>query len=541
MADLEVVKILLVGDEAVGKSAILRRFTNDVFPEEYITTIGVDFGVRPLETVTKKIRKLQVWDTAGQERFRTITSSYYRGAHFVFIVYDITNRASFENVKAIWINEVRKFAAEHIKMALVGNKADLEKARAVSPEEAEEWAVQQNMQFIEVSARAGQDEGEVNKLFQWAIDVLQIPERKLSPSPLEDSIQWMKKIRPFWDSVSSILAVKNGLSFYEPVVKFTAPGLLQPHVQQWIAINSATLTPEVLTKMTHFVHLNSYERKGTTIQQAVHLALLGRAINSQKLIDAAVGDLMLSKAEDSDIMSIPKLIGDSSVVDLNQSVTELNDVLRVRRDIESRSKQKTDSSPKFEKQWLDLIGHLYADRDSTGDMTVIVEGKHYKAHKMVLIYNCDFFGGCMLSQFREADKAEIKLDAEVTIAAWECLLKYFYTFELSHIEEPDDCLAIISVAPYLMLTSEAKSSVSHARLLKHCNDTAYNSITDESVLELLLSAHKNEDSVAKEVAMKYITNNYFKLMETYESEFMKLPKQLMFSVMNRLILHTAKK
>lgn len=109
-----------------------------------------------------------------------------------------------------------------------------------------------------------------------------------------------------------------------------------------------------------------------------------------------------------------------------------------------------------------------------------------------------------------------------------------------HIESPDDCLAVISCAPYLMLTSEAKFSVSHANLLYHCDSTAYDSITEETALELLLSAHKNEDKVAKDVAMKYITNNYFKLIEKYEAEFIKLPKPLMFAVMNRLIVQAKK-
>ena len=124
----------------------------------------------------------------------------------------------------------------------------------------------------------------------------------------------------------------------------------------------------------------------------------------------------------------------------------------------------------------------------------------------------------------------------MTTNVWECLLKYFYSFDVSHITDPNDCLAIISVAPYLLLTNETKSSISHTKLLKHCEDTAYNSITDDTALELLLAAHKNEDKVAKEVVLKYILANYVKLIETYESEFTKLPKSLMFSVMNKIIL-----
>ncbi len=137
--------------------------------------------------------------------------------------------------------------------------------------------------------------------------------------------------------------------------------------------------------------------------------------------------------------------------------------------------------------------------------------------------------------------AEVKLDNEVTIAAWESLLTYFYKFDMAHITDTNICLEILTCAPYLMLTSEAKSPVTHISLLKHCEDTAYNSITDETALELLLSAHQNEDQIARKVVKKYIINNYFRLLDTYESEFTKLPKPLMFSVLNDLILQTAKK
>ncbi len=117
-------KLLLIGDSGVGKSCILLRFADDTYTESFISTIGVDFKIRTIE-VEGKVIKLQIWDTAGQERFRTITSSYYRGAHGIIMVYDITETESFKNVSN-WNNEIAKYASEGVRKLLVGNKCDLE-------------------------------------------------------------------------------------------------------------------------------------------------------------------------------------------------------------------------------------------------------------------------------------------------------------------------------------------------------------------------------------------------------------------------------
>lgn len=144
-------KLLLIGDSGVGKSCLLLRFADDTYTESYISTIGVDFKIRTIEQDGKTV-KLQIWDTAGQERFRTITSSYYRGAHGIIIVYDVTDRESYNNVKH-WITEIDKYAAEGVNKLLVGNKSDLQSKKVVSYDEAKELADSLGVQFLETSAK----------------------------------------------------------------------------------------------------------------------------------------------------------------------------------------------------------------------------------------------------------------------------------------------------------------------------------------------------------------------------------------------------
>lgn len=145
-------KLLLIGDSGVGKSCLLLRFADHTYTESYISTIGVDFKIRTIELDGKTI-KLQIWDTAGQERFRTITSSYYRGAHGIIVVYDVTDLESFNNVKQ-WLNEIDRYACENVNKLLVGNKCDLVSKKAVEYETAKEFADKLDIPFLETSAKA---------------------------------------------------------------------------------------------------------------------------------------------------------------------------------------------------------------------------------------------------------------------------------------------------------------------------------------------------------------------------------------------------
>eukprot|EP00029_Vermamoeba_vermiformis_P009574 TRINITY_DN4817_c0_g1_i1.p1 TRINITY_DN4817_c0_g1~~TRINITY_DN4817_c0_g1_i1.p1 ORF type:complete len:209 (-),score=49.33 TRINITY_DN4817_c0_g1_i1:88-714(-) len=144
-------KLLLIGDSGVGKSCILLRFADDTYTDSYISTIGVDFKIKTIDLDGKTV-KLQIWDTAGQERFRTITSSYYRGAHGIIIVYDVTDQVSWFNVKQ-WLQEIERYACENVNKLLVGNKADLTSKRAVDTNTAKEYADSLGIPFIETSAK----------------------------------------------------------------------------------------------------------------------------------------------------------------------------------------------------------------------------------------------------------------------------------------------------------------------------------------------------------------------------------------------------
>lgn len=151
-----VFKVVVIGDSAVGKTQILSRFAKNEFYFDSKSTIGVEFQTRTV-TIKSKVVKAQIWDTAGQERYRAVTSAYYRGALGAMVVYDITKRTTFDHV-AKWVEELRAHADNSIVIMLVGNKADLmEELRAVSTEDALEFAENQGLFFFETSALSGEN------------------------------------------------------------------------------------------------------------------------------------------------------------------------------------------------------------------------------------------------------------------------------------------------------------------------------------------------------------------------------------------------
>jgi len=145
------IKLLMLGNSDVGKTSIIQRFTKDSFDPFIISSIAIDFMLKTINLGGKKV-KLQIWDTAGQERYRSMARAYYRGAMGIFLVYDITDRLSFTNIKG-WVQDLKEHAASNVKKILVGNKCDSEKGRLVTFNEGQNLASMYNMGFYEVSAK----------------------------------------------------------------------------------------------------------------------------------------------------------------------------------------------------------------------------------------------------------------------------------------------------------------------------------------------------------------------------------------------------
>ena len=144
-------KILLIGDLGVGKSSIILRYIEDYFSGTLMSSIGVDFKTKQIE-IDDKLIKLQIWDTAGHEKFRTITTSYYKSAHAIIVLYDITDSNSFEHIKN-WMTDIDKFAKQGVLKILIGNKIDLLENRKVTKEAGQALANKYKINFFEVSAK----------------------------------------------------------------------------------------------------------------------------------------------------------------------------------------------------------------------------------------------------------------------------------------------------------------------------------------------------------------------------------------------------
>lgn len=157
-------KFLIIGDSGVGKTSVLTRFTEASFDGDYCSTIGVDFKSTSMMVENgERSVKLQIWDSAGQERFQSITSSYYRNAMGIIIVYDILKRSSFDNIPKRWKPAVDYTAdPRKVSMVLVGNKYDQQTPsthkklkRQVTVEEGQALAEEYGIPFIETSAKTG--------------------------------------------------------------------------------------------------------------------------------------------------------------------------------------------------------------------------------------------------------------------------------------------------------------------------------------------------------------------------------------------------
>ena len=147
------IKIMVIGESLVGKTALITKYTKNTFGGAYLTTVGIDFQDKFLNINGKEI-KIELWDTAGQERFRNIAKNYFQSSDGFLLVYDLTKKSSFENLE-FWNTQINLNAPKETKYILVGNKKDLENQREVQIEEGEDFAKKNNIKFFETSAKDG--------------------------------------------------------------------------------------------------------------------------------------------------------------------------------------------------------------------------------------------------------------------------------------------------------------------------------------------------------------------------------------------------
>ena len=207
-----VVKIIIIGNQSVGKTNIVTRYVKGEFSEDYMITIGMDFLTCNLKS-DDKIFKLRLWDTAGSEKFRSITKGYYSNTCCALIVYDITNQNSFDSVKQ-WIEDVKNYADKDTHLVLVGNKIDLKDQRKISKEDGQNLATQNGMDFYESSALTGENINNIfegickyvnQKIDEGKID-LNDPSNGISASEIEEGMK-IHKTMSFAENANIILQV----------------------------------------------------------------------------------------------------------------------------------------------------------------------------------------------------------------------------------------------------------------------------------------------------------------------------------------------
>ena len=183
----EKIKLMVIGETRVGKTALIKKYTKNVFGGAYLTTVGIDFQEKIINVEEKSV-KLQIWDTAGQERFRNIAKSYFHTSDGFLLVYDISCKDSFEKLN-FWYEQIKLNAPENTKCVVAGNKCDLEEKRQVNKNEGENFAKTYNINFYETSAKDGIN---VDEVFQTLANEI-MKDIKKNGSKNKRSSQVLKK------------------------------------------------------------------------------------------------------------------------------------------------------------------------------------------------------------------------------------------------------------------------------------------------------------------------------------------------------------
>jgi len=181
-------KIIIIGDTSVGKTALLSKYLKGVFPTSPLSTVATEFATKIIQIKEGGYIKAQIWDTAGQEKYKSITFHHYKKSVGGLIVYDITKRSSYDNVKN-WYNDLTTLGEKGCIIALVGNKLDLiernERKREVSKSEAQAYADENHMLFFETSAYNGNN---INDIFEELLQTIYTERRKIPELKERDQI-----------------------------------------------------------------------------------------------------------------------------------------------------------------------------------------------------------------------------------------------------------------------------------------------------------------------------------------------------------------
>ena len=190
-----IIKIVTLGDSMVGKTSIVYRYFENKFNESILSTIGIDFKTKYIKVRDASVKVL-IWDTAGQEKFRNIAKQYYQGANGVLLVFDVSDRKSFERIE-YWLNEIKENnKIDSMYAVIVANKIDLVGERVISRDEAEKYAEKNNISYFEVSAKTGEGvaemfnnitKGTIDKIFNESQNQSILEDRKQIFSYLDDA------------------------------------------------------------------------------------------------------------------------------------------------------------------------------------------------------------------------------------------------------------------------------------------------------------------------------------------------------------------
>ena len=160
---IECFKVVLVGESGVVKTSIITQFIDQTFQEDQQSTTGGTFSTKSVICEGGKILKFEIWDTAGQEKYRSLTTMFYKDANAAVMVYDVTRKESFDEIKNYWSNQIKENSPENIILVIAGNKSDLIEQETVDEEEARNFAKELNAIFISTSAKSSEG---INSLFE---------------------------------------------------------------------------------------------------------------------------------------------------------------------------------------------------------------------------------------------------------------------------------------------------------------------------------------------------------------------------------------